>query len=124
MGICNSKKVSRANLTWTPPSWLSSNYDIESRPIGMGHYGRVYKATSKDGETVAIKIIRKRNLSFKELVSSANESKTLKKLNHSGILRLIDHHENQSHFVVVTEFVEGKTLTSVAQQRGHKFTEA
>ena len=57
------------------------------KTIGDGTYGSVAKAVKKTGEVVAIKKMKKKFYSWEECMA-LREIKSLRKLNHSNIVKL------------------------------------
>ena len=128
MGICTSHKANTAlNSTVRKLDWLEQHFRyIDSAPVGEGQYGRVFKAKTLNGETVALKVISKKGLDEEELAHLATEVAILKQLDHPGVLRLVGKTENQEHFVIVTEFCNGTDLFELIvkqHEREPQFTE-
>ena len=116
MGVCTSKRTVLRPRIINPLAWLRAQYKISSRPIGKGHFGRVYKGQSPGGETVALKLVYKKHLDSHEREGISKEAKTLVRLRHPGVLRSIDHIETDDIFLLVTEFVPGKTLQEALEE--------
>jgi len=89
--------------------------------VGHGGFGTIYVGT-KDGLTAAIKLISREAIEDQESIPRfANEVRSLKKLNHPGIPKLIDHNLNRitpsiSPFIAV-EYFEGETFQSYLDQK-------
>ncbi|XP_063238454.1 serine/threonine-protein kinase fused [Bacillus rossius redtenbacheri] len=87
--------------------------------IGEGSFGRVYKARVREGsEVVALKIIRKRGRSEKELASLRLEYEVQLHLNHPNIIQMLDSFETENEIVVVTEHAD-KELYEVLGKEGY-----
>ena len=69
------------------------------------------------GETVALKVMGKAGMPRDELLLLDHEVSILEQLDHPGVLRLRDQTENSKHFVLVTEYCEGKDLFEVILRR-------
>jgi len=77
--------------------------------IGQGCFGKVFKGRRKyTGQIVALKFISKRGKSDKDIQNLRLELGILQRLDHPNIIRLLDHFETNSDFVVVTEFAYGE----------------
>ncbi|XP_072943601.1 serine/threonine-protein kinase fused-like [Epargyreus clarus] len=86
--------------------------------IGEGSFGRVFKARHKDTEAiVALKVIRKKGRSSKDLKSLRQECDIQRQLNHPNIIRMIDSFDTDSELVVVTEYAE-KELHGILAKEG------
>ncbi len=88
--------------------------------LGEGGMGAVYKAvdTMIDRE-VAIKVLRPeigRNANLLQRFRA--EAVTLAKLNHSGIATLYSFTQHGDEFLMIMEYVPGKTLEAIEQERG------
>ena len=67
MGACTSKpSLVTSSVALDGLVEMRSRFRIESNLIGKGHYGRVFKGHSPDGNTVALKLVGLRKLSKKE----------------------------------------------------------
>ncbi|KAH0552280.1 serine/threonine-protein kinase fused [Cotesia glomerata] len=97
------------------------NYDLLSQ-IGEGSFGQVFKAKKRaNDEIVAVKRIRKRGRSCKELKSLRQECEIQRYLSHPNIVRMIDSFETVDEIVVVTEYAD-KELYEILGKTG-RFTE-
>ena len=110
MGICISHRTKKINRALNPIAWLRANYTVDVAPIGKGHFGKVFKGSSLEGDTVAIKVISKKQLDKFERKGVEKEVDTLEHLHHPGVLKIIDHSENEDYVVLVTEYVAGRTV--------------
>ena len=98
---------------------LLEEYEIRDQ-IGEGTYGRVYKALHKPTQMIrALKQIKlpdsllskeERCRCEKVIQMAENEWNLLKKLDHPGIVRLIDIYKDTQNFYLVTEFCQGCEL--------------
>ena len=93
--------------------------------IGKGKFGVVNLGIhKKTGQQVAIKILNKENLKTaedKELVQI--EIGILKLCHHPNIVRLLDHLENTDYIYIVTEYIEGGTLSKYLKKKKFNFSE-
>ena len=88
--------------------------------IGQGGMGEVYKAIDTMIEReVAIKVLRPEIARQKNLVERFRaEAVTLAKLNHPGIATLYSFMQEGDRYYMVLEYVPGKTLERIEQERG------
>ena len=93
--------------------------------IGKGKFGVVNLGIhKKTGQQVAIKILNKENIKTaedKELVQI--EIGILKLCHHPNIVRLLDHLENTDYIYIVTEYIEGGTLSKYFKKKKFNFSE-
>ncbi|XP_046965281.1 serine/threonine-protein kinase fused [Vanessa cardui] len=86
--------------------------------VGEGSFGRVFKAKHKDTDAVvALKVIRKKGRSSKDLKNLRQECDIQRQLNHPNIIRMIDSFDTESELVVVTEYAE-KELHGILAKEG------
>ncbi|CAB3242027.1 unnamed protein product [Arctia plantaginis] len=86
--------------------------------IGEGSFGRVFKAKHKETDAiVALKVIRKKGRSLKDLKNLRQECDIQRQLKHPNIIRMIDSFDTESELVVVTEYAE-KELHSILAKEG------
>lgn len=87
---------------------LPSNYELLS-VLGEGAFSTVYKALDLNTDTtVAIKIIKKENLTGKQITNILNEISIMKKANnHGNILKLLNHYNTKRYCFLVLEYCNG-----------------
>ncbi|XP_049866627.1 serine/threonine-protein kinase fused [Pectinophora gossypiella] len=86
--------------------------------IGEGSFGRVFKAKHKETDAVvALKVIRKKGRSSKDLKNLRQECDIQRQLDHPNIIRMIDSFDTDTELVVVTEYAE-KELHSILAKEG------
>ena len=74
---------------------------IVQTDLGKGKFGQVKLATHiKTQNKVAIKVIKKKNMSLKELELQKREIEVLKICQHPNIIRLIDVFENPDYIYI------------------------
>jgi len=84
--------------------------------IGHGGMGTVYLAQHIKLQTLwAIKELKKDEAGALDLLTEAN---ILKKLNHSALPRIFDIVEDEKHIYVIVDYIEGKTLQSILEEKG------
>lgn len=88
--------------------------------LGEGGMGAVYKAVDTLIEReVAIKVLRPeigRNANLLQRFRA--EAVTVAKLNHAGIATLYSFQQNGDEFLMIMEYVPGKTLEAIERERG------
>ncbi|MDO4568933.1 MAG: protein kinase [Planctomycetia bacterium] len=87
--------------------------------VGRGTFARVYRAISKKGEIVAVKVLRSK---FSENPESCaqfqREGELGKALQHPNIISIKEvHSQGKTHFIIM-EFLEGQSLRDFARLRG------
>lgn len=94
--------------------------------VGSGGQGRVYKVKERQTrDQYAAKVIPLDN--WEEVEKLKQEAKVLKHLEHEGIPEFKEYYERENEwgspeFILVTEFVKGKSLTQLMEE-GKRFTE-
>ncbi len=84
--------------------------------IGQGSYGVVYKSYCKlTGNTVAIKVLSKEEMTVGQLDRAMSEYSILKACKSPHIVQLLDVFEDQSNIYIVTEFIQGSSLIKIIQ---------
>jgi serine/threonine protein kinase len=84
--------------------------------IGAGRFGKVYRARRQtDGQTVAIKYLRKDFLNNPEIVERfIEEARTLAKLDHPGIVRTHGLGKTRAgNYFIVMEWIDGPNLATL-----------
>lgn len=102
---------------------LDGRYLLEEM-IGTGGMANVYKAQDlKNGQTVAVKILREEFMDNEELVRRfKNESKAISILDHPHILKVFDVSVTDKLQYIVMEHLDGITLKEYMKQRGGPLT--
>lgn len=98
---------------------LAERYRLTEQ-IGMGGMAIVYKAVDmRTGHNVAIKVLRPEFNKDMEFVSRfQREAEAASKMTHHNIVNLLDVGMDGENRYLVMEYVEGKTLKEVIQERG------
>lgn len=101
--------------------WINNKYRIESM-IGEGGMAVVYLARTASWEKpVAIKMIRTELIAPKALPDMIrrfqNEARLLQRIQHPGIVQLLDFGEHQGRPYLVMEYINGGTLKKHAGSR-------
>ena len=83
------------------------------KKIGRGSFAEVFQAIHQETrETVAVKAIKRRSLTRKTQENLRLEIAILSRLEHQNIVRLLSHHESDSHVYLLLEFCAGGDLSS------------
>lgn len=86
---------------------LHDFYELKES-LGKGKYGLVKRALhKKSSKEVAVKIVKKRELSLKDLELLKREIEVLKLCQHPNIIRFYDVFENSDYIYIVMEFLKG-----------------
>ena len=95
---------------------FARRYRMEYR-IGVGSYGEVWKAhdTTLD-RSVAIKLPRDDGLSNSEAVRFIKEAQVAARMRHPNIVSVHEVSQQDGHAFIVSDFVDGMTMTEWAQQ--------
>ncbi len=98
---------------------LESRYRLTEQ-IGMGGMAIVYKALDlRTGHNVAVKVLRPEFNEDAEFVSRfQREAEAARKMTHYNIVNLLDVGMEGENRYLVMEYVQGKTLKTVIQERG------
>ena len=98
---------------------LADRYRLTEQ-IGMGGMAIVYKAEDlRTGHNVAVKVLRPEFNEDAEFVSRfQREAEAASKMTHHNIVNLLDVGMDGDSRYLVMEYVQGKTLKEVIQERG------
>jgi serine/threonine protein kinase len=99
------------------PEGTVLNYAYEVSYLAAGGMGVVYKG-KKGSETYCIKEVDSAQLP--RILALSQEKATLERLDHPGIVKIIDSFDEEGYFYLVLEFIEGKSL----QEFIHKGSDA
>ncbi|KDR76950.1 hypothetical protein GALMADRAFT_246094 [Galerina marginata CBS 339.88] len=108
-----------------PASTSKSAEDDDARPyvivgdIGKGSFATVYKGYHEETRhIVAIKAVKRDNLSTKLFENLQSEIQILKSLSHRHITKLIDIVRAEKHIYLIMEYCAGGDLTNYIKKRG------
>ena len=98
---------------------LANRYRLTEQ-IGMGGMAIVYRAVDlRTGHNVAVKVLRPEYNEDTEFISRfQREAEAASKMTHHNIVNLLDVGMDGDNRYLVMEYVQGKTLKSVIQERG------
>ncbi|CAD8133550.1 unnamed protein product [Paramecium pentaurelia] len=87
--------------------------------VGNGMSGEVYRCVSNTGEYFAVKKCEKMKLASHEggIPQLIHELSLLQSLQHPNILKLKEVYTDQSYYYIVTEFIDGRALSTELQSR-------
>ena len=98
-------------------------YEIKE-DLGRGKFGLVKLAIHlKTQKKVAVKIIKKKDMSIGEIELQKREIEVLKLCQHPNIIRLLDVFENPEYIYIVLEYMAGGDLFNFLERREFKITE-
>ena len=81
------------------------------KTIGRGNFAKVKLAKNRQtGQQVAVKIFSKLKMSEEDKVGMETEVEILKQVDHSNIVKLYDIFEEEEHWCLVLEYMEGGDL--------------
>ncbi|KAH0793415.1 CMGC family protein kinase [Histomonas meleagridis] len=90
----------------------------EIEVVGNGAFGTVTKCREKEtNEIVAIKKMKQKYSSFDECLQT-KEVKSLRKIKHKNVERLIQVFRENEHLYLVFEFLEGSLLKTINEHNG------
>ncbi|MEZ4812314.1 MAG: protein kinase [Caldisericia bacterium] len=98
---------------------ISSRYKIYDK-VGSGGMAEVFLARDlSSGEIVALKVLREQFTEGEDYIERfEREAKSATKLNHPNICLAKDYGQEDDTYYMVMEYIEGKTLTSVIEEKG------
>jgi len=89
---------------------IKETYKIEST-LGKGSFATVKKAKNRaTGERFAVKVLSKKKMSDEDKIAMHTEIEILKSVDHPNIVRLIDIFEDDRHWCLVMELMQGGEL--------------
>jgi hypothetical protein len=103
---------------------LTDFYEVKD-PIGKGKFGTVKLGIhKKTGKKVAIKVMKKKQMTLQDIELQKREIEILKICQHPSIIKLLDIFENQDYIYIVMEYLKGGDLFSYLEKRDFTITEA
>lgn len=100
---------------------IKKKYNIETKVLGSGAFGKVFLASSvADSDfKVAIKVIPKKKIEG-EIEQLMDEINILKSLDHPNIIKYYETYENNKYFYIVMEYWAGGELFEVIAKKAQK----
>ena len=115
MGVCSSSSHQELGSRV-----LAGKYEVQRQVLGEGMFGKVYRGRSlKNGDPVAIKVVRKRNGKRAPRADAfyEKEPQILKLIEHPALLRMHDSFQTDKAVFMVTELLDGIDLFDIILQR-------
>ena len=108
--------ILHGNATVTSEITTKNRYKRSETTLGRGRDARVYEGFDRINKVkVAMKIlpknIRDEDLKEELMQRYLNEVEVLKKLDHKGVIGLIDHYEEPDQATIILEYAEGGDLS-------------
>lgn len=102
---------------------LQGKYEIQ-KLIHSGGMGYVYAATDTSlRRWVALKQVKEQIKSKSHLDKLEMEALSMARLIHPNIAMVLDHFTDNNYYFLVVEYVPGKTLAEIFENKGHKLSE-
>lgn len=102
---------------------IKETYKIEAT-IGKGSFATVKKAKNRaTGERFAVKVLSKKKMSDEDKIAMHTEIEILKQVDHPNIVKLIDVFEDERHWCLVMELMQGGELFDQILEK-EQFSEA
>ena len=102
---------------------LHDFYDLKES-LGKGKYGLVKRGEhKKSGKEVAVKIVKKKELSLKDIELLKREIEVLKICQHPNIIRFYDVFENSDYIYIVMEYLKGGDFFTYLELKNFKISE-
>lgn len=92
------------------PGTFQAKYELGST-LGEGGYSVVHRAVNRSsGKSVAVKLVTKQDMSRRVTVALLREVRVIARLQHPNIVQLLDFYDEPTHYIIVTELMEGGEL--------------
>ena len=102
---------------------LHDYYDLKES-LGKGKYGLVKRGIHiKSQREVAVKIVKKKQLSLKDIELLKREIEVLKVCQHPNIIRFYDVFENSDYIYIVMEYLKGGDFFNYLEIKNFKISE-
>jgi len=103
---------------------LTDFYDVKDA-VGKGKFGTVKLGIhKKTGKKVAIKVMKKKQMTLQDIELQKREIEILKICQHPSIIKLLDVFENQDYIYIVMEYLKGGDLFNYLEKRDFTITES
>ena len=114
----DSDRLSDQGKTIGPGTIIADRYQVESY-MAKGGFGEVYKGYHKQLEiNIAIKLIRKENISHKTIRERFfREAKIIANIHHPHVVRIYDVGEFDGRIYLVMDFIDGVNLDKFVRQK-------
>ena len=115
----NTVKIREQQFVCRNEGNLRTDYKI-GKVLGKGAYGEVRVAVHRASAAQrAVKTLKKKHMSKKEIEVLMNEITVLKELDHPNIVKIFEYFEDKQNFYIVTEICRGGELFDEIIERGH-----
>ena len=89
---------------------IKETYKIEGT-IGKGSFATVKKVKNRaTGERFAVKVMSKKKMNDEDKIAMQTEIEILKQVDHPNIVKLLDVFEDERHYCLVMELMQGGEL--------------
>ncbi|MBX3232373.1 MAG: serine/threonine protein kinase [Labilithrix sp.] len=103
---------------------LRQKYRLD-RVLGVGSCGAVYEATHRNGMRVAVKVLHPEIATASDARSRfLREGYIANRIEHAGVVRILDDDEDEETTFLVMELLEGSTLADEWRAAGHRLGRA
>ena len=103
---------------------LTDYYDVKD-PVGKGKFGTVKLGIhKKTGKKVAIKVMKKKQMTLQDIELQKREIEILKICQHPSIIKLLDVFENQDYIYIIMEYLKGGDLFNYLEKRDFTISES
>ena len=116
MGNCMSPKDSSKKKEFVESKanveTLKALYEINMKVLGSGSYGKVFLAKNKKDETIriAIKVIKKVNMSEDDLLGLKREVAIMQQVDHPNIVKYFETYDDKKYIYLCMELCKGGEL--------------
>nr|GMD87497.1 receptor protein kinase CLAVATA1-like [Ipomoea batatas] len=118
--VARRQKIMKSNNAWKLTTFKKLEYKVddvveclkEENIIGQGGAGTVYKGSMPDGVIIAIKRLDRRGTGRRDLCFSA-EIKTLGRIRHRHIVRLLGYASNRDTNLLLYEYMPNGSLSGI-----------
>lgn len=103
---------------------LTDFYEVKDA-VGKGKFGTVKLGIhKKTGKKVAIKVMKKKQMTLQDIELQKREIEILKICQHPSIIKLLDVFENQDYIYIVMEYLKGGDLFNYLEKRDFTIPES
>ena len=91
---------------------LKALYEINMKVLGSGSYGKVFLAKNKKDSTIqiAIKVIKKANMSEEDLLGLKREVSIMQQVDHPNIVKYFETYDDKKYIYLCMELCRGGEL--------------
>lgn len=114
------------SLLDSTPGAFHEKYQLSDRVLGKGSYAKVQMGRNKaTGESVAVKILYRKNMKKNDFKKVEKEVEILKKLRHKNVIQVYDAYadlEENVYYIVMEYAAEGDLFKKIVDEE-HEFNE-